>query len=485
MGNFLKPFYLAIDQGGLSSRAVLFDNNGGVVDRAQFEVPTQRRGPEVVEHDAEDLLRSVQNATRSVIDRSPGPIKSTGLATQRASVVCWDRDTGLPLSPVISWQDRRNADWMAQLHLDEANIRRRTGLIFSPHYGAGKLRWCLDNLPAVKRAAKRGSLAMGPLASFLCARLLDGQPFVTDPANASRTLLWNYLDGDWDPELLGIFDISPEMLPEVCESTAHFGNLWDTGIALTACTGDQSAVPFAWSEPDPETVFINAGTGAFVQRKLPGDPEHLPGLPCSVLLYREGKMHYAVEGTVNGAGSALAWLSGKTGTPIKNLIDAGNVAEPPLFLNGISGLGSPYWRPDFQTRFVGRGGPESKALAVLESIVFLIAVNLDVMHQALPRPHHIVLTGGLSEIAQLCQLLANITRLSVYRPPFVEATARGVARLAMGSQKSWPAREPHMIFEPDNNVALDHRFDKWKSLMQEAIGFDSPQTANPKQHHPF
>jgi glycerol kinase len=467
--NGRKRFYLAIDQGGQSSRAILFDSDGCVVDRSQFAVPTKRVGGEIVEHDAEVLLRSAQNAIHDVIDRRPGPIKSAGLATQRSSVVCWDRDTGAALSPVISWQDRRNAGWLARLHLDEAEIRRRTGLVISPHYGAGKLRWCLDNLPAVQRAADRGCLAMGPLAGFLCARLLEGHPFVTDPANASRTLLWNYLDGDWDPELLRRFGLSRELLPEVRETTACYGNLRDSGIVLTACTGDQSAVPFAWSEPDADTVFVNAGTGAFVQRPLPTGPENLPGLLCSVLSSSEGTNRYALEGTINGAGSALEWFSGELGTDAKNLIDAAGAVEPPLFLNGISGLGSPYWRPEFPTRFVGRGGREAKAVAVLESIVFLITVNLDVMHRTLSRARRIVLTGGLSRMERVCQLLADITKLPVHRPPFGEATARGVARLAMGCHRMWPAGEPHRVFEPARNAPLDRRFTEWKSLMQETI----------------
>lgn len=469
MDKFQKPFYLAIDQGGQSSRAILFDGNGIVVDQSQFPVPTQRRGVDVVEQGAEDLLHSVQRAIRNVIYRSPGPIKYAGLATQRSNVVCWERDTGKPLSPVISWQDRRNADWLARLRLDEADIRHRTGLMPSPHYGASKLRWCLDNLPSVQQATNKGNLAMGPLASFLCARLLDGQPFVSDPANASRTLLWNYLEGDWDRTLLRIFDVSREMLPKVCETTAHFGNLKDTGIALTACTGDQSAVPFAWSEPGVDTVFVNAGTGAFVLRELPAGPQHFPGLPCSVLLFRDGRMRYAVEGTINGAGSALEWLSGKVGQQAESLIEVRNGLEPPLFLNGISGLGSPYWQPEFPSRFVGHGGHEAKARAVLESIVFLITVNLDVMQEALPQPRHIVLTGGLSKISHLGQMLANLTQMPVLKPPFVEATARGVVRLAMGSHKSWPDEEPSILFKPADDPSLHRRFAKWKSLMQEAV----------------
>ena len=466
MGKVRQPFYLALDQGGQSSRAILFDSDGYVIDRAQFEIPTKRVGGEIVEHDAEGVLGSVQNAIQDMIDRSPGPIKCAGLATQRASVVCWDRDTGAPLSPVISWQDRRHAGWLARLHPDEDDIRRRTGLVVSPHYGASKLRWCLDNLPAVKQAAERGRLAMGPLAGFLCTRLLDGSPFVTDPANASRTLLWNYLDNDWDPELLHIFGLSRELLPAVLETTARYGKLWGSGIALTACTGDQSAVPFAWSEPDAETVFVNAGTGAFVQRPLPAGPEEFSGLLCSVLLSYEGTNLYAVEGTINGAGSALDWFSGEEGTDAKDLIAAGEAIDPPLFLNGISGLGSPYWQPDFPSRFVGRGGREAKALAVLESIVFLIAVNLDVMHRSLPQARRIVLTGGLAQIERLCQLLADITKISVHRPPFGEATARGVARLAMGRHRRWSDGEPLRIFEPARNIPLDRRFSEWKSLMQ-------------------
>jgi glycerol kinase len=469
MGEGCRPLYLAIDQGGQSSRAILFDDDGYEVGRAQFAVPTERAGDEIVEHDAEVLLGTVQDAIHEVIDRSQGQIKSAGLATQRSSVVCWDRDTGAPLSPVISWQDRRNAAWLAGLHLDEADIRRRTGLVVSPHYGAGKLRWCLDNIPAVQRAADRGRLAMGPLAAFLCARLLAGQPFVTDPANASRTLLWNNLDVDWDPELLRTFGLSRELLPEVRETTACYGNLRDGGIALTACTGDQSALPFAWGEPDPDTVFVNAGTGAFVQRLVPAGPENLPGLLSSLLISSEGSTRFALEGTINGAGSALAWLSGELGTDAKSLIDDGKAFEPPLFLNGISGVGSPYWQPDFPTRFVGCGGSEAKSIAVLESIVFLIAVNLDVMHQSLPQARRILLTGGLSQIERLCQLLADITKIPVQRPPFGEATARGVARLSMGCHRIWSAGGPHKIFEPAHNAALDRRFNEWKSLMQETI----------------
>ena len=469
MGKVRQPFYLALDQGGQSSRAILFDSDGYEVDRAQYAVPTKRAGGGVVEHDAEVLLGTVQNAIREVIDRGQGPIKSAGLATQRSNVVCWDRETGEPLSPVISWQDRRNAEWLAGLHLDEAGIRHRTGLVVSPHYGAGKLRWCLDNLPAVKRAADRGRLAMGPSAGFLCARLLDGLPFVTDPANASRTLLWNYRDGDWDPVLLRIFGLSREWLPEVRETTARYGNLRDSGIALTACTGDQSAVPFAWSEPDPDTVFVNAGTGAFVQRPLPAGLENVPGLLSSVLISSEGTTRFALEGTINGAGSALVWLSGELGIDAKSLLDAGEVHEPPFFLNGISGLGSPYWRPDFPSRFAGRGGREAKAVAVLESIVFLTAVNLDVMHRSLPQAHRIVLTGGLSQIERLCRLLADITNLPVHRPPFGEATSRGVARLAMGCHRMWSAGGAHRVFEPARNPALDRRFTEWQSLMQKTI----------------
>lgn len=469
MSEVRQPFYLAIDQGGQSSRAILFDSDGYVIDRAQVAVPTRRAGGDVVEHDADLLLRSVQNAVNDVIGRNPGPIESSGLATQRSSVVCWDRSTGEPLSPVISWQDRRNAEWLAGLHLDEADIRRRTGLVVSPHYGAGKLRWCLDNLPSVRQAADRGRLAMGPLAGFLCAHLLDGLPFVTDPATASRTLLWNYLDVDWDPELLQIFGLSREFLPEVRATTARYGTLRDSGIALTACTGDQSAVPFAWSEPDAYTVFVNAGTGAFVQRELPKGPESLPGLLCSVLLSCEGTNRYTLEGTINGAGSALEWFSGEVGTDARDLIGAGRDIEPPLFLNGISGLGSPYWRPDFPSRFVGRGGREAKAVAVLESIVFLIAVNLDVMHRSLPQAGRIVLTGGLAQIEHLSQLLADITKIPVHRPPFGEATARGVAQLAMGRHRRWSDGEPLRIFEPARNIQLDRRFDEWKSLMQETL----------------
>ncbi len=242
------------------------------------------------------------------------PIAVAGLATQRSTIVCWERSTGRPLADAISWQDRRNAAWLERLRPHEAQVRALTGLVLSPHYGASKLRWCLDHLPAVQRAAHSGDLAAGPLSSFLTARLLAERPFVADPANAARTLLFDPQRLDWSPPLLATFDIAREHLPRCVPTRFEFGAMpFGRGrIPLRACTGDQSAAAYAFGPPLEDAAYVNLGTGAFVQRTVPSGVRPADGLLLSVLSSDGDGVAYSHEGTVNGAGSAIDWLRVRT-----------------------------------------------------------------------------------------------------------------------------------------------------------------------------
>ena len=243
-----RGLYLALDQGGSSSRAVLFDVLGRQVAAAHVPIETQRPDADRVEHDAEELLQSLLIAAADALE-SPAaagrPVVAAGLATQRSTIVCWDRNTGAALSPAISWQDRRNARWLQQ-HLGKREpwVRELTGLPLSAHYGASKLRWCLDELAPVRLALRDERLAAGPLSSFLLQRLCAEHPLVVDPANASRTLLYDTATLDWSGALLQAFDIPAEVLPR-CVGTQHtFGTLMLGGtsrVPLRACSGDQSA----------------------------------------------------------------------------------------------------------------------------------------------------------------------------------------------------------------------------------------------------
>ncbi|HKC23313.1 MAG TPA: FGGY family carbohydrate kinase, partial [Thermoanaerobaculia bacterium] len=387
---------LALDQGGSSSRAIAFDVRGEVVASASVRVAEQRFGDDRVEQDPEELVGSLRTAAAACAQKlgGAGKISAAGLATQRSSVVCWDRATGAALSPVLSWQDRRAAAWLEGFSEHADAIHRETGLFLSAHYGASKLRWCLDNLEPVRHAREYGRLAIGPLASFLAFRLLDEHPFVADPANASRTLLWSIRTRDFDPALLTLFGIPRETLPECVPTRGDIGRIEIGGasVPFRVLTGDQSAAVFAFGSPRADTAYFNVGTGAFVQRPCEPAPEPLPRLLASLAFDDGNSATYVVEGTINGAGSAVRAVADELGLgDVEGELESflRTAAEPPLFLNGISGLAAPFWIPDFESRFVGEGAPHEKIVAVLESVVFLVRAILEEMESALPAPNRI------------------------------------------------------------------------------------------------
>jgi len=439
--------YLALDQGGHASRALLFSAEGTVVAQASVPIAT-RHADGHVEHDPDELVASLQRAIDAVCaDLAPGSrILAAGLATQRSSMACWHRRTGQALSPVISWQDRRNAAWLEGLTPRADRIRDLTGLRLTPHYGASKMRWCLDHLPAVRAAQAAGELVMGPLASFLVCRLVRGGPLLADPANASRTQLWALATRDWSPELLGLFGIDAAVLPRAVPSQYDYG-LLSTPLGpapLTVVTGDQSAVPFAFGPLDPTTAYVNLGTGAFVQRPVPGKLPDAPRLLVSVVWSTATGVDYLLEGTVNGAASALDWLAAREGVSLPGLLAAGDAAAaagetPPLFLNGVSGLGAPFWVSDLPSRFIGDGSAGARLLAVLESIAFLLQANLDELRPHGPPTRRLLLTGGLSASDYLCRCLGSLSGIPLVRAGDPEATARGLVRLVAGPEAvGWP-----------------------------------------------
>ncbi len=453
---------LAIDQGGQSSRVLRVSATGEVIAEAREPIDTFSQGVRV-EHDPRTVVASVRRALAAHDGAA-----AAALATQRSSIVCWDRESGEPLSPVISWQDRRAADLLESLAPPLHRVRQITGLVCSPHYGASKLRWCLDNLPAVAEAGRAGTLAMGPLASYLLFSLLDGQPFVADPANASRTLLWDLRTGDWSTELLEAFGIARELLPACTASRAQFGRLTDAAAPLTVCTGDQNAAAFADGPLQPGTAMINIGTGAFVlapAESLPGDT---PLLRSVAWRDADGSIE-VLEGTVNGAASALAAHSASPEEVTAAMTALGGPGVP-LFLNGVSGLGSPFWRDRFESRFIGDGSRSERITAIVESVLFLLQVNLDLIGErvALKR---ITVSGGLANHDGLCQGLADLSGLAASRPAEREATARGLAFLAAGEPADWN-RGAGDSFTPRECVTLQGRYRRWRQAMDSALAAD-------------
>jgi glycerol kinase len=476
-----KPLFLTLDQGGSASRALAFDAQGHERAAARIEVGDQRPQPGWVEQDPDavaDSLRRVAAAALAQLDAGErAQVRACGLSTQRSSLVAWDRRTGAALSPVLSWQDTRAAAWLQAQGLDTEAMRASTGLYPNAHYGLSKMRWCLDNLDAVQAAAADGRLLLGPLAAFLAFRLLESRPVLVDPANASRTLLFDLSRGDWSDALLARFGIERAWLPVVARSDADYGELVldDCRLPLRLLSGDQSTAAFAHGELRAEAAYLNVGTGAFVFRAAAEAPPD-SRLLRSVVHWADAPQ-YVVEGTVNGAGSALAAFAqahdiADIGAALENgvrgIFPAENASDP-IFLNGVGGLGSPDWRSDFPSRFVGEGTPEQRLLAVAESIVFLVERNLALLRPLGTPCTHVLATGGISRSDRFCQTLADLTGLPVHRPAHCEATARGAAFLLAGRPTDWAALPQHE-FLPRQNPALSARHRRWQEAMAQELG---------------
>jgi len=478
-GSELKndAIFLALDQGGHASRAAVIDARGNTLILHAETIETTYRGEDVIEHDPEEVVASLSHVIgRVAADLGDGATRlaGAGLATQRSNVVCWDRNSGRALSPIISWQDRRARHWLEGLAGSAAVVRRRTGLMLSPHYGASKLRWCLDNLDAVRAAAAAGTLAWGPMASFLVHRLLDQRPLLADPVNAARTLLYNPAGGDWDAQLLELFGLPASPLPRCVPNRYPYGHIrvGNLPIPFTVLTGDQSAALFAMGRPDFDAVYVNTGTGVFLQRcgDLLADQ---PGLLQSVVWRDTDTGIYALEGTINGGAAALHREAGRLGIVGMDAQLPGWLerhSEPPLFLNGIGGLGSPFWVAEFASRYIGEGDVPARLVAVVESIVFMVRRNLEVFAGDGRRPGRVIISGGLAVLDGLCQKLASLADMPVCRGPDIEATLSGLGYLLSGFSDEYRRPPCQHVFEPRPDAALKGRYQRWFEAMEKALG---------------
>ena len=374
---------------------------------------------------------------------------------------------------MISWRDTRHADWLDALGLDEPGLRAITGLRASPHYGASKLRWCLDHLPPVQAARDDGRLACGPLAGFLIARLTAEHRLLVDPGNAARTLLWDLTERDWSGPLLERFGLQAGWLPRPAPAGQPLGTLrLAPSIELTLATGDQSAALYAAGPPAADQVYINAGTGAFALQ-LAAWPNDEDRLLTTLVRDDPDRPLFALEGTVNGAGAALDAVARTLGVADWPAAIAGlpATAPAPVYLNGHSGLGSPWWVPRFDSRWLDEGTRPQRLLGVLESIVFLLATNVRRLAAHGAPQAGIVLGGGLSRAPAFGRRLADLTGLPVRIAPEREATGLGLARLVAGAAMT-PSEPATEVTEPRPAAALTARYARWLEAMTEATGFD-------------
>jgi glycerol kinase len=439
---------LAVDQGTTGTRSIVYDCRGRAVASAYAEFPQRFPKPGWVEHDPEDIWRSVYRTIQRVLDDvPPASIAAVGITNQRETAFLWDRKTGRPAANAIVWQCRRTAPRCRELAATPGLsdlIRSRTGLPIDAYFSATKLEWLLAR-GGLRRRAEAGRLCFGTSDSWVLWKLTGGQRHATDFTNASRTMLFDIARLDWDPELLEIFRIPPAVLPVVRPSTGLFGRTarvgrLPAGIPVAGIAGDQQAALFGQAGFRPGAIKNTYGTGCFIllntgRRRV----ESRHGLITTVACGPDGRPAYALEGAVFIAGAAVQWLRDQLGllktsaqseAMARAVPDTGGVYFVPAFV----GLGAPYWDPEARGGIVGltRGTNRNHLVrAALEAMAYSTKDVLDAMRQDTHlRLRELRVDGGAAANDFLCEFQAGVLGLPVVRPRTIETTALGVAYLA-------------------------------------------------------
>ncbi|WP_405667390.1 FGGY family carbohydrate kinase [Streptomyces sp. NBC_01166] len=443
----MEPHILAVDQGTGSTKALLVDAAGAVVARAAAPLSQTHPGPGLVEQDALALLDSV-HATVTTCLRAAGPCTVTGVAlsTQRESVVLWDAVTGLPVAPLVSWQDQRGGERAARLAAAGAGeeIRRRTGLPLDPMFSALKMAALLDEHDPTRTSSRAGRLRLGTVDAFLLHTLTGNG--VTEIGNASRTQLLSLSTGDWDDDLLRLFDIPRAALSRVVPSTGPFGRIGNllppaSGTPVLAVMGDSHAALFAHAGRREGIVKATYGTGSSVMT-VAGSPSPAGSLCTTIAWSTPDGTTFAHEANIRSAGRTITWMAELLDTTPQTLIDlaerssAGGITLVPAF----GGLGAPWWDAGavpVLTGFDLGTGRGSLARAALESVAFQVR---DVLAE-LPGLHEVVADGGLTRSDALMQLQADVADITVARARHHELSAAGAAHLAGIGAGLWTAAE--------------------------------------------
>ena len=459
------PLILAIDQGTTSSRAIAFDADGVARASAQREFAQHYPQDGWVEHDAEQIWQTTLDTCREVLTHAVahGTIEAIGIANQRETTVVWRRSDGRPIYNAIVWQDRRTADFCRQLaddHTIAQRITAKTGLLVDSYFSAPKIKWILDNVEGARKQAESGELAFGTIDTFLIWRLTGGRAHVTDATNASRTLLYDISAHRWDDDLLSLFTVPVNMLPQVLDCAAEYGECstehFGKPLPIRGVAGDQQAALFGQACFTAGMVKSTFGTGCFVMMNSGDRPPQSQHRLLGTIGYRlGGKTTYALEGAIFNAGTAVQWLRDigvidDTAEIDRLIMDTAATAADPLGNGGVylvpafTGLGAPHWDADARAALVGLTRDSGKAQlvrAALEAVChqtrdLLDAMRLDAMRGDGGDGHGNIdirvvrVDGGMVVNDWLMQFLADLLDVRVDRPAVIETTALGAAYLA-------------------------------------------------------
>jgi glycerol kinase len=495
----MEKYILAFDAGTTSSRAIVFNNKGEACSVAQKEFTQIFPHDGWVEHDPCEIWSSQAAVAAEVIAKirvTGTNIAAIGITNQRETTIVWDRITGKPLYNAIVWQDRRTAEYCDELKSRGclALIRSKTGLIIDAYFSATKIKWILDHVEGARAKAEKGQLAFGTVDTWIVWQLTKGKTHVTDVSNASRTMLYNIHTQEWDDELLRLFDIPKNILPEVKASSEIYGHtttLLATEVPIAGIVGDQQAALFGQMCIDPGMTKNTYGTGCFILMNTGGQPVVSKNNLVSTIAWRlNGVTSYALEGSIFVAGAIVQWLrdglkiirsSSEIETLATQVDDNGGV----YFVPALTGLGAPYWDQYARGAIVGisRGTTDAHiARAALEGIAYqtMDVVNAMILDAGIGLKE-LRVDGGASKNDLLMQFQANVLSQTVIRPQTVETTALGAAYMAGLAVGFWSSvdeisRQWHIeaTYQPDPTFDSHRAKRKWADAIYRAQSWVKP-----------
>ena len=488
-------YLLSIDQGTSSSRAIIFDTYGDIVDIAQKEITLTYPQDGWVEQNPKELVDSIVDVVRNVLEKDEGmaaQIAGAGITNQRETTIVWNKTTGDPVYNAIVWQDRRTAQYCKDLRAEGAEnmVREKTGLLLDPYFSATKIRWILDNVEGAKASAERGDLLFGTVDCYLLWHLTGGKIHATDATNASRTMLYNIVDGMWDDDLLSLFGISDSMMPKVHDNIHKFGqidpNIIKGNIVIGGMAGDQQSAMVGQGCLSPGMIKSTYGTGCFALMHIGGDFRLSENrLLTTIGLYVSGDISYALEGAIFNAGTAIQFLrdnlhafdhAGESEKMAVSVENNGGVYFVPAF----TGLGAPYWDPDARGVICGLTRDSQMAhivRAALEAQAYQTRELIEVMAADSGKDIEVLRAdGGLVANKFMCQFLADVLDVAVEIPKVAESTAWGAACLAgvqcdvfdslEATAKDWRADKNYQPGQ--EKVDMDKLYDLWKRAVEKS-----------------